>query len=260
MVVVGVDLGTVAAKAVVMRDGELLASETAAVRAQPEQIATDIVDRALAKAAMTSKNVNYSVSTGWGRKRVPFADAQMADMPCLAKGARWAVPTARTVVDIGGQSSRALKIGETGRVAEYSTNDKCAAGTGRLLELVTEALELRLEELASLASQSEEPAKISSQCCVFAESEVVTMLNEGRDLADIVAGVLDSIVRRLVSVVGTIPVEQDIVVAGGCAKNRRLVEGLENHLKIRVVTPDMNPQLVGALGAAVIAQDKLGAA
>lgn len=257
MTVVGVDLGTSAAKAVVMTGGRVVSSEIAAVRALPEQVATEVVASALSKAGLTSGDVAYAVSTGWGRKRVPFANTNMSEMPCLARGARWFLPSARTVIDVGGQSSRALNVNESGRVIEYTTNDKCAAGTGRLLELVAEALDVRLEELASLASGSEAPARISSQCCVFAESEVVTLLNDGRDLSDIAAGVLDSIVRRLVAVAGAIRVMEDVVVTGGCAKISRLIEGLEDQLKVRVATLDIDPQLVGATGAALIAQEKL---
>lgn len=260
MVVAGFDFGTLAAKVVVMRDGVILSSETCAIRALPEQVAQDVLAKALLTAGLSSGDVNYSVSTGWGRKRVPFANMNMAEMPCLAKGAQWLIPSARTVVDVGGQSCRAISVNEAGRVMQYSTNDKCAAGTGRFLELVAEALELKLEDLASLALQSEEPAKISSQCCVFAESEVITLVNEGRELVDIVAGVHDSIVRRLASIVGTIAIADDVVMTGGCAKNGRLVEGLESHLKVNMKTLAVDPQLVGAVGAALLAQEKASSA
>ena len=256
MVVVGCDFGTLAAKVVVMRDGSIISSEISGIKAVPEQVASDVLDKVLLKVGLSSVDVAYSVSTGWGRKRVPFAKVDMGEMPCLAKGAQWLIPSVRTVIDVGGQSSRALSVNEAGKVLDYNTNDKCAAGTGRFLELVAEALELRLEELASLAFQSKNPAKISSQCCVFAESEVITLVNEGRDLVDIVAGVHDSIVRRLAAVVGPIGIAGDVVMTGGCAKNRKLVEGLENHLKVGMKKLAVDPQLVGAIGAALYAQEK----
>ncbi|HEY50050.1 MAG TPA: hypothetical protein G4O13_08410 [Dehalococcoidia bacterium] len=260
MIVAGFDLGTLAAKAVILRDGEIVSSEIRGIKAVPEKVAQDILDKALSQAGLSQEDVVYSVSTGWGRKRVPFANLDMADMPCLAKGAKWLIPSARTVIDVGGQSIRALSINEAGKVLEYNTNDKCAAATGRFLELVAEALELKLEELASLAAQSKEPAKISSQCCVFAESEVVTLVNEGINLIDIVAGVHDSIVRRLAATSGTIGIVEDVVMTGGCAKNERLVGSLGKQLKVDIKTVDVDPQLVGAIGAAVIAQEKASAA
>jgi (R)-2-hydroxyacyl-CoA dehydratese activating ATPase len=260
MIVVGCDFGTLAAKVVVMKDGSIVSSEIGTTRAMPEKVANDLLSRALSKAGLFQKDVDYSISTGWGRKRVPFANMGMGDMPCLAKGAQWLIPSVRTVIDIGGQSSRALNVNEAGRVIAYNTNDKCAAGTGRFIELVTEALELSLEELASLASQSKDPAKISSQCCVFAESEVVALVNEGRDIVDIVAGVHDSIVRRLTAVTGTISISKDVVMTGGCAKNERLVASLGNQLKVEVKKLTVDPQFVGAIGAAVFAQEKLSVA
>ena len=256
MIVTGFDFGTLAAKVVVMKDGEIVASEISEVKTVPEKVAQDILEKALSRTGLAQLDIDYSVSTGWGRKRVSFANLDMADMPCLARGAKWLFPSARTVIDVGGQSIRAISISEAGKVLEYNTNDKCAAATGRFLELVAEALELKLEELAPLAFKSKEPAKISSQCCVFAESEVVTLVNEGRDIIDIVAGVHDSIVRRLAATSGTIGITEDVVMTGGCAKNERLIESLGKQLKVDIKTVDVDPQLVGAIGAAVIAQEK----
>jgi predicted CoA-substrate-specific enzyme activase len=257
MIIAGCDFGTLAAKVVLMRDGSIVSSEVSSIRAVPEQVAKDLLDRALSTAGLSSGDVDFSVSTGWGRKRVPFANMDMGELPCLAKGAQWLIPSVRTVIDVGGQNSRALSINEAGKVVDYNSNDKCAAGTGRFLELVAEALELRLEDLASLAFQSGNPAKISSQCCVFAESEVITLVNEGQELVDIVAGVHDSIVRRLAAITGMIGIAEDVVMTGGCAKNRRLVEGMRNHIKVDIKTPDFDPQFVGALGAALFAKEKL---
>jgi predicted CoA-substrate-specific enzyme activase len=256
MIIAGCDFGTLAAKVILMRDGSIVSSEVSRIRAVPEQVAKDLLDRALSNAGLSSGDVDYSVSTGWGRKRVPFANMDMGELPCLAKGVQWLIPSAGTIIDVGGQNSRALSINEAGKVVDYNSNDKCAAGTGRFLELVAEALELRLEDLASLALQSKNPAKISSQCCVFAESEVITLVNEGQELVDIVAGVHDSIVRRLAAIAGMIGITEDVVMTGGCAKNKRLVEGLGNHLKVDIKTPDIDPQIVGALGAALFAQER----
>ncbi len=258
MIFTGFDFGTLAAKVVIMQEGSIISSEISKIKGIPEQVASDVLDKALSRAGLSLGEVNYSVSTGWGRKRVPFANIDIGEMPCLAKGARFLFPSVMTVIDVGGHSTRAVSISEAGRVTDYNTNDKCAAGTGRFFELVADALELKLEELASLADRSKDPAKISSQCCVFAESEVITMVNEGRELVDIVAGVHDSVARRLAAIAGAIGIKEDVVMTGGCAKNRRLAEGLANHLKVDIITPAIDPQLVGATGAALIAQDRYG--
>ncbi len=257
MIAVGCDFGSLAAKVVVMDDGRLVSWRIGGIISTPEQVAGRLLDEALSQAGLHEKDVGCCVSTGWGRKRVPFADAQMGETPCLARGVRWLVPSARTVIDIGGQNIRALRMTDDGRILDSNSNDKCAAGTGRFLEVTADALEVPLEELASLAARSIEPAKVSSQCCVFAESEVVTLLNEGRDLADIVAGVHDSIVRRVVAIAGPVGVERDVVATGGCAKNERLLLGLATHLKMHIEPPGLDPQIVGALGAALAASDRL---
>jgi len=245
MIVVGCDLGTLVAKVVVMRDGSIVSSGAGEIKAVPEQVASDVLEKALSKAGLSPGDIEYCISTGWGRKRVPFARMEMGEMPCLAKGAQWLIPSVRTVIDVGGQSVRAISVNEAGKVVAYNTNDKCAAGTGRFFELVAEALE---------------PAKISSQCSVFAESEVVTLVNEGRDLVDILAGVHDSTVRRLAAIAGTIGITEDVVMTGGCAKNERLVKGLGNHFKVEMKTLAVDPRLVGAIGAALFALEKSGKA
>lgn len=260
MIVAGCDFGTLAFKVVLMKDGSIIASEISEIKDVPEQVAISVLDMALIRSGLSSGDIDYAVSTGWGRKRVPFANLEISDLKCLARGAQWLVPSTRTIIDVGGQNSRALSVNEAGRIIEYNLNDKCAAGTGRFFELVAEAMELPLEELAPLAFQSKAPAKISSQCCVFAESEVVTLVNEGRELVDIVAGVHDSVVSRTAAIAGTIGIKEDVVMTGGCAKNRRLVEGLRNRLKVDIHTPDIDAQLVGALGAALIAREKHGTA
>jgi predicted CoA-substrate-specific enzyme activase len=256
MIVAGCDFGTLAIKVVLIKDGAIISSDISDTKGVPEQVAKNALDRALNAVGLSSSDVKYSVSTGWGRKRVPFANTEMGDLPCLAKGAQWLLPSARTVIDVGGQNSRALSINETGRIIEYNLNDKCAAGTGRFFELVADALELRLEDLAPLAYKSKEPSKISSQCCVFAESEIVTLINEGRELVDIVAGVHNSVVRRTAAIVGSISIKEDVVMSGGCAKNGRIVEGLGNMLNLKIRSLSVDPRLVGAIGAALTAQEQ----
>jgi len=257
MIVAGCDFGTLAAKVVLMQDGSIIASEVSAIKAVPEKVSTELIYKGLSKAGLFADDVAFAVSTGWGKKRVPFANLNVTEMPCLARGAQWLIPSARTILDIGGQSCRAMNINEAGKIIKYSSNDKCAAGTGRFFELIAEALEVEVDDLIKLALQSKDPARISTQCCVFAESEVVTLVNEGREVSDIVAGVHDSTVLRLASILGMIQITPDIIVTGGCARNERLVQGLRDYFRVEIKTPSINPQFAGAIGAAIIAQEKI---
>ena len=215
------------------------------------------MDRALASAGLDYNNIDYCCSTGYGREMIPFAQDNISEISCHGKGTQWLVHSVRTVIDVGGQDWKVIRVDKSGKLDNFVMNDKCAAGTGRFLELVAEALELSLDELASLAFQSTNPAKVSSQCCVFAESEVITLVNEGHNLIDIVAGVHDSITRRLAAIVGTVSIMEDVVMTGGCAKNSKLVEGLGKQLKVQIKIPAIDLQVIGALGTALLAQDKL---
>jgi predicted CoA-substrate-specific enzyme activase len=256
MIVAGFDFGTAAAKVVLIRDGSILSSAICVNKTGPEQIAKEVIDKALSEANVSAEDINYCVSIGWGKRRVPFTHIEMSELPCLAKGAQWLIPSARTVIDIGGQNSRTLVVNGVGKILDYNLNDKCAAGMGRFFELIADALELKLEELSSIAFKSKNPVKITSQCCVFAESEVIALVNEGLDLSDIVAGVHDSTIRRLVATVGAIQITEDVVLTGGCAMNKRLVEGLGSLLRFQIKPLPVDPRLVGALGAALFAQEK----
>jgi len=257
MIAAGFDFGALAAKAVLMKDGELVSYGIGDVRANPERVVESVMEKVLSEAGLSADQIDCAACTGWGRRRVSYTDKEVGELPCLAKGAQWLLPSVRTVIDVGGQNSRALSVNDKGKVIDYNLNDKCAAGTGRFFELVAKALEVDLGELAALAYQAKSPAEITSQCCVFAESEVVALLNEGLDLADIAAGVHDSTVKRLVAIAGGISIEEDVVMTGGCAKNERLIDGLERLLKTQVVRLSHDPQLVGAVGAALIAEERL---
>ena len=257
MIAAGFDFGALAAKAVLMKDGELVSYGIGDVKSDPERIVESVMEKVLSEAGLSADQIDCAASTGWGRRRVSYANTEVGELPCLAKGAQWLLPSVRTVIDVGGQNSRALSVNDKGKVIDYNLNDKCAAGTGRFFELVAKALEVGLGELVALAYQSKRPAQITSQCCVFAESEVVALLNEGADLADIAAGVHESTVKRLIAIAGGISIEEDVVMTGGCAKNERLVDGLERLLKKPVARLSHDPQLVGAIGAALMAQERL---
>ena len=193
------------------------------------------------------------VATGYGRINVPFADRQITEISCHARGVNSLIPTAKTVIDIGGQDCKGIKL-DKGRVVDFVMNDKCAAGTGRFLEVIAEGLGVRLEEMGKLSLTASGTVDISSTCTVFAEQEVVAKLAEGIPVADLVAGVHRAIATRVFGMVNRLKVEPDVAVTGGGAKNIGLVRALEVKLGYPVIVPP-EPLLTGAIGAALLGKD-----
>jgi len=224
----------------------------------PEETATIVLDKACKKinATMEIEDLSYLVGTGYGRNEISFADENISEITCHGVGAYWQEPSIKTIVDIGGQDCKVISLDSDGYVADFAMNDKCAAGTGRFLEGVARALKLDLEELGPISLKSNNPCVISSQCSVFAESEVVTLLADGIDIADIVAGIHKAVANRLISMVNKIGVKKDVTIVGGVSKNAGVVKFLEESLgEIKKLPVD--PQLGGALGAALLAKEKL---
>ncbi|MDD5092926.1 MAG: acyl-CoA dehydratase activase [Dehalococcoidia bacterium] len=257
MIVAGCDVGSLTGKAVIMKDSKIVSSAIMLRTVKPEDTARIILDQALTKAKMKREDIEYLVGTGYGRTKIPFANTNISEITCHGKGAHWLVPSIRTILDIGGQDSKVISLDSEGFVADFVMNDKCAAGTGRFLEGVAKALEIKLEELGPVSLKAHAPSQISSQCSVFAESEVVTLLADGVDIADIVAGIHKAIASRLISMVKKVGVKKDFTVTGGVAKNVGVVKFLEEGLGEKVMHLPEDPQLVGAIGAAILAQEKL---
>jgi len=258
MIVGGCDIGSTTGKAVILKDGHIVSYSIIASTTKPELTAKAAMDEAMGKVGLASmEELEYIVGTGYGRLKVPFAKENISEITCHSRGANWLCPTVRTVVDIGGQDCKVMSIDEKGKVLEFVMNDRCAAGTGRFFEAMARALQVDLEGLSKLALQGKNPAVISSQCSVFAESEVVTLVNEGRDIADISAGIHNSVASRLNSMVRKVGLVADVALTGGCAKNEGLAKALEAKLGVKVVKLPEDPQIVGALGAAIIAAEKV---
>jgi len=258
MLVGGCDVGSATGKAVIMRNGEIISYEIIPSTTKPEVTARTVMDMALKKAGLSSiSELDYIVGTGYGRLKVPFANENISEITCHARGAQWLLPTVRTVVDIGGQDCKVMSLGENGKVLEFVMNYRCAAGTGRFFEAMARALDCSLQGLSELALQGKDPATISSQCSVFAESEVITLVNEGKELSDIVAGLHASIASRLNSMVRKVGLVEDVVLTGGCAKNDGLAKALEEKLGMRVKKLPLDPQIAGAIGAALIAAERV---
>jgi predicted CoA-substrate-specific enzyme activase len=249
-------LGTVAAKVVIIENGSVLAQETLAYKNLPKQAATAVMENALSKANLSHDRIDYCMATGFGKKAVLYTNGDVPEIVCLNRAIRRLNPAVRTVVDVGGQSIRAFNIGSNGKITDSAANEKCAAGTGKFIEVMAKALELPLDELGDLPLQAKNPVPITSQCGVFAESEVITYVNEGTERADIVAGISRSVAGKTASLVRRISLEEQVAMVGGVAKNSGVVRYVEEELGLKLTVLDIDPQLVAALGAALLAKEK----
>lgn len=254
MIVAGCDVGSLTAKAVIMAGDDILSQAVMRVRAQPADAARQVMQQALDGTDLNREDVTCCVGTGYGKDRVPFADRVESEISCHARGAWWRVPSTRTIIDIGGQDAKAMRVDADGRVVRYIYNDKCASGTGRFLEVMADALEVRLEDMGRVGQTARETLAISNQCVIFAETEVVSLVNAGKDVPDIVAALHRAMANRVASLAGSIGVENDVVMTGGVAKNAGVFDALATGIDTALKPLDgLDPQIVGALGAALFA-------
>jgi len=251
----GIDIGSTMSKAVVVdAQGTLRGYVVGPTGAEHRRRANKVMEDVLLKAEVTLDQVAYIISTGYGRVNVPFADKQVTELTCHAKGVASLFPEVRTAIDIGGQDAKVLKI-KNGRLTDFLTNDKCAAGTGRFLEVAAETLGLGLNEMGQISLQSDTPVKINSLCTIFAQQEIISRLSEGQPLTDILAGVYIAVTTRVVKLARQLKVEPPVVFTGGVAKNSGMVKAMEVVLGIPVLVPE-EPLITGALGAAILARDE----
>lgn len=255
----GCDVGALTTKAVIMRDGGLLGSEIVRSRARAVESATRVMERLLGKLDLKWGDIRYCVGTGYGRNVLPFVQGNVSELSCHGRGAHWLVPSVRTVIDGGGQDCKALVVDEDGMLADFRMNTKCAAGTGRALEVMAESLGIDVSELGPLSLEAKDPVVLKKPCCVLTQIEIRHLLFEGRNRADIAAGINDISARQILILVRELEVEKDIAVTGGLAKNIGLVRCLERALEAEVVQFREDPQLIGAIGAALFAADRLKA-
>lgn len=258
MIVGGCDIGSTTGKAVVMKDGAVIAGTILSSTTRPEETARLAMDEALKQAGLSSiDDLDCIIGTGYGRLKVPFAKENISEISCHGRGAQWMVPSIRTVVDIGGQDCKVMALNAKGKVMEFVMNDRCAAGTGRFFEGMARVLDCGLEGISSLENQGGNPCIITSQCTVFAESEIVTLINEGNELDNIIAGINNAVAARLNSMVRKVGLVEDVALTGGCAKNAGLASSLENFLKVKVRQLPYDPQIAGAVGAALLATERV---
>ena len=257
-IVAGVDVGSVTAKTVLLDgDQNILGSHVVYQGIVNEKAARRCFLETLEMTGIDKSKVDFIVATGYGRDLVGFADLTITEISCHADGAAFVLPGVRTVVDIGGQDSKVIGLDENGIVLNFRMNDRCAAGTGRFLEVMATALELTLDEIGPLAMQSTSPAKVSSTCTVFAESEIVSLMAQGVPKMDIVAGMHLAICRRLGGMVRGVGIRERVAMTGGVAQNAGAVGYLERELEVEIVVPD-HPQIIGAIGASRFALREVG--
>jgi predicted CoA-substrate-specific enzyme activase len=253
----GVDIGSTMTKVAIMGEG-LVASVIGPTGPEHRRLAHKVMEEALAKARLSFPDLSYIIATGYGRINVPFADKQVTEITCHAKGVHSLLPTAKTVVDIGGQDSKGIKL-KNGKVASFVMNDKCAAGTGRFLEVIADALGIPLERLGELSLSAKKTTTISNTCTVFAEQEVVSQLANGEPVENLIAGIHEAIATRIYAMVSKLKIEPDVAITGGGAKNIGLISALEARFGCRVLVPP-EPLLTGAIGAALVGKELAGKA
>lgn len=253
MLYAGIDAGSRAIKAVVLDADtlEVVASATHDQGIEQEALAKDLFQRLLRDIGQSEEAVARIVATGYGRNLVGFAHTTITEITCHACGVRHLAPDAMTILEVGGQDSKLIRLDANGTVRDFAMNDRCAAGTGRFLEVIASRLEVKLEDLGAMAAKSQTPAAISSMCVVFAETEIVGLLASGVPPADIVAGVQASIAKRVTAMVGR-SVEEPVLFTGGVALIPGMAAAMQTALN-RPVRVAPQPQMTGALGAAVLA-------
>lgn len=257
MIVAGIDIGGKSVKAVVIDEGRRILG-TGAVRTRPDfpAVAREALDAALADAGLSGQSVDYVATTGFGRYNVPFRDLQITEVTCVARGAAFLFPESRFVLDIGAQSTRAVRFDERGKVREFKTNDKCAAGAGAFLERAARYLEVKLEDVGELSLAADAPQPISSVCAVLAESEIINHVSAGQTVENILCGVHHSLASRAVTLLSRVGLDGELTFVGGVARQAGMVKALESAVETKVNVPE-RPEIVAALGAALLGLQRL---
>ena len=254
MYTAGIDIGSISTKAVIMRDGQLLASRVILTGYNAENAGKKVFDAVLDDLQISASAITRIVATGYGRKGLAMADKSITEIMCHATGARYLNPLIRSIIDIGGQDSKAILLDNHGKVANFAMNDKCAAGTGRFLEVMARAMEVDLDEFGRMSLKADLPARISSLCTVFAESEIISLIAKGEKRENIIAGIHESICVRVLAMANRIGIKSPVMMTGGVAKNIGVVRAFEKAIGSPIEVSDY-AQVNGAIGAALLAQD-----
>ncbi|MCX7678879.1 MAG: acyl-CoA dehydratase activase [Spirochaetes bacterium] len=254
MISAGIDIGSITTKCAILEGKNILGTRLIFTGYSAEQAGIRVFEELLAQLGLEAHQVSGIVSTGYGRNSVAFSHKAITEITCHAAGAHFFNNRVRTIIDIGGQDSKAISIDEFGKVQDFAMNDKCAAGTGRFLEVMARSLEVDLEQFGSMSLSATSPARISSLCTVFAESEVISLIAKGEKRENIIAGIHESIASRVGSMASRLRIVPVIMMTGGVAKNEGVVRALEKKIGTSIEVHPLT-QFAGAIGAALIAQE-----
>jgi predicted CoA-substrate-specific enzyme activase len=252
----GVDVGSLTAQAVVLQGGRVLGARSIRVKPSPVDSARAVIGDLFTACDLTREAVTRTVATGYGRQTLEergLADANISEISCHGTGAHHLLPSVRTIIDIGGQDAKVIRVDEHGGIVDFVMNDKCASGTGRFLELMSRTLGVELEELGELARGARRIEELTSRCSIFCETEVLHALQRGVDRRDLAAGITRAIGERAAALARRLGIEPETTMSGGVAKNAAVRVELERLLNLRLLACPADPQIVGALGAAVLA-------
>ncbi len=257
MIFTGCDVGSLSGEAVLLEDDKIIGYEIIRVRPRPEDTAREVTAQALAKAGLEFEDLDYCVSTGYGRERIEFAQSSISEISCHGRGAHWANPNVRTIIDIGGQDCKVIRVDKLGYMVDFVMNDKCAAGTGRFLELMAKSLGVELEQLGPLALSAEDTVGITKTCSVLAMYDVLCLLYDGETPQRIASGVCSAMAERISKLAKRVGIKPEVAMTGGVAKNVAVVSQLKEILGLeQLELPNVDPQIIGALGAALFAEER----
>jgi (R)-2-hydroxyacyl-CoA dehydratese activating ATPase len=252
---VGIDVGSATTKGVLLdEDGKICSYAVIDGDSKPKESALQILEQILNSASISRKDCKAIVGTGYGRYSIDFVDKTYTELYCDCAGARYIDKVIRCIIDIGAQDSKVIKMDDSGGMVDFALNDKCAAGTGRFLETMARAMKVPLDDFADMSVKATKPCLINNTCTVFAESEVVSLVASGVDKADISGGLSKAIANRVGVMAQNMGIEREILFAGGVAKNNGVKKALQEKLGIEFYSSSFNPQILGAIGAAVMAK------
>jgi len=255
----GVDIGSTTAKAIILNQNSQIWSEIISSGTNPPLAGKKVLELTLGKSQHSFNDIKYIVATGYGRVSAEYANKTLTEIACHGRGAYHIDPSVHTIIDIGGQDSKVISLGEQGKVVDFLINDKCAAGTGRFLESTAQlVLKIPIDKLAELSSKARSKPLISSTCVVFAQTEMISLLASGNSAENVIAGLHASVAGRVASMAKRIGIRPTVIMTGGVAKNMGVVTALKEELNVEIIVPsEFDPQLIGALGAALFARDKM---
>lgn len=252
----GIDIGSRSIECAIFNGTNIIGSKTIETGSSPTENAELLFQNTLAEIGLISEMIEHTTATGYGRNYYPKADSISSEILCHASGVHFYHPNARTVIDIGGQDSKMIQLDSKGKVQNFVMNDRCAAGTGKFIEMVAKTVVVDLNKCGELALTTDDASEISSMCAVFAESEIIGLLHKGTPIETILRGVFKSVAKRIMGMAGKIPVVDEIIFTGGVALNQGVVNAIETECGSPIHTPE-SPQFTGAVGASIAAFNKV---